>query len=472
MMEGSLLFLLFLAAQDPGKAALPSEADQAQALKLVKDVFKAEFAKTAPADKKALARKMLDQGRETKDDPPTQYVLFREARELANQAGELPTALEAIEETARRFGVDAGALRTAALAATAKTAKTPEECAAVATAAIKIADGALARDDFDAADKTLVIGLPLAKKAQDAPLTARVTSKSKEALDLRAKFSAVKKARETLATAPEDPAANFLVGHYLCLLKGRWDEGLPYLARGSDETFRTVASAELGNPADPPAQNTLGDGWWDLGEKEIAAKDLLRERAALWYARALPKLGGLNKTKVEKRLAEINGARLAKGDWLNCSDPKNFNKLGKPGDPIEISCRPGYQTFATARQFPKGQFDAISVHLTLDLSAMTRACVYLDGDRIGAMVDCGTGTFGFAKRENPTLPWTPVAPEKCLHPEDCSLTVVLKDGEFILYLENLEKARIKTSATSISVLNINIHFGNATLGNLKLRRAD
>jgi hypothetical protein len=74
------------AGQETEKTPLPSDADQAQALKLVKDVFKTELSKSSPADRRLLARKMLEQSRETKDDPATKYVLLREGRELANQA--------------------------------------------------------------------------------------------------------------------------------------------------------------------------------------------------------------------------------------------------------------------------------------------------------------------------------------------------------------------------------------------------
>jgi len=464
------LLLLLLALQD--KAALPSEADQAQALKLIRDVFKAELSKSAPADKKALAKKMLEQGRETKDDAATQYVLFRESRELSNQAGDLAAALDAIDEIAKRFAVDPVPMRTAALAASSKAAKTPEEFASAANAAIRIADGAAARDDFDGADKVLATGLAMAKKAQDAPLAARVTAKTKETADLRTKYNGVRKARETLATTPEDPASNAAVGRYLCLLKGDWTEGLPHLAKGSDETTRALAAADLAGPPDAAAQNLLGDGWWDLAEKERPSTELLHERAAIWYFKALPKLSGLSKTKAEKRLSEVNATKFAKGSWLNCTDPKNFNKGGKPGETIEIRCQPGYQTHAIPRELPKGDFDAVSIHLALDLNAKTRAFVYLDGDRVSACVDCGQGTFGFAKREGAGNPWSVVNPEKCEHPEDCTVTVVNSGGEFILYFDYLEKARFKTATTTMKDLTVNIHFGNATLSAFKLRRIE
>jgi len=464
--------LLVAAVQDVEKTPLPSDADQAQALKLIKDVFKAEFAKSSPADKRLLSRKMLEQSRETKDDPTTKYVLLREGRELANQAGDLPLAIEAIEEMAKVFAVDAGPLRLGALTAATRTARTPEDCQAIVQAAFKTSEGAIAKDDYDTADKVLATASQMARKAQDAALASRAGVKAKEAVDLRSKFAAVKKARETLAANPEDPAANALVGRYLSIQKGAWSEGLPFLAKGSDETLRGIAMADLADPPEAAAQASVGDAWWELADKETASKELLRDRAALWYGKAVAKLSGLGKTKTEKRLTEVNTVRLAKGNWLSVTDPKLFNRPGKPGETIEIRGTPGYQTHTMAKEFPKGEFDGITVHLTLDPAAKTKAYLYLESDSISAFVDTGSSMFGFATRQNGTLPWSPAFQEKCEHPEECTLTVLLVGGEYILYLDNLEKARQKAKATSFKVLTLNNYYGNVTMERFKLRRME
>jgi hypothetical protein len=468
MMTAALLLLLML--QD--RVAPPSDADQAAALKLIKDVFKADLAKKTPADQKLLAKKMLDQGRETKDDATTQYVLLLQSRDLSNLAGDLTSALEAIDELGKRFTVDAAAMRTAALLSTSKVAKSPEDFAAAAAAAIKIADGAIARDEFDAADKVLASGIAMAKKAQDAALAARVTAKQKEAADLRTRFNAVRRAREVLEKTPDDAASNAAVGRYQVLLKGNWAEGLPLLAKGSDETLRGLAASDLGNPADPSAQAQLGDGWWDLSDKETASKDLLRERAVSWYVKALPKLAGLSKTKAEKRLQEFNTARLARGNWLNCTDAKNFDWNGRAGETIDVPCKPGFQSPVIAKEFPKGKFDAVTIHLIQDPVTKGGAFIYLDSFRTCALVDCNAGSVGFGVRPGSVVPWQPVNEQKIEHSEDCTVTVVISGGEFILYVDAMEKTRLKTSTTLIKDLTVYIVNGNASISNWKLRRAE
>jgi hypothetical protein len=415
---------------------------------------------------------MLEQSRETKDDPATQYVLLREGRELATLAGDLPLALEAIEEMSKHFTVEAGPLRLAAITAATKTAKTPEDGQAIVQAAFKTADGAIARDDYDTAEKVLTTASQIARKSQDAALASRAGLKLKEAADFRAKFTAVKKARETLAANPEDPTANGVVGRYLTFQKGAWSEGLPLLAKGSDEALRGLATSDLADPPEPAAQSAVGDQWWELADKETAAKELLRNRASFWYGRAVSKLSGLNKTKVEKRLTEVNTVKLAKGNWFNITDAKLFNRSGKPGETIEIRGTPGYQSHTIAKEFPKGEFDGITVHLTLDALAKTKAYLYLEADTVSAFVDTGSSMFGFATRATGALPWSSTFQEKCEHPEECTLTVLLAGGEYILYFDNLEKARLKTKNTSLKVLTLNNYYGNVTMERLKLRRME
>jgi len=53
----------------------------------------------------------------------------------------------------------------------------------------------------------------------------------------------------------------------------------------------------------PTGQSKLADDWWNLAEKEKDwTKAAVQSRAAHWYEQALPKLTGLDKVKVEKRL--------------------------------------------------------------------------------------------------------------------------------------------------------------------------
>lgn len=101
--------------------ALPDKAAQAKALKLVKEVFAEEYRKKSVEDKLALAAQLLEQARGSGNDAATQYVMLREARDIAAAGGDLGTALSAVDEIAAVFAdVDAIAMKLEALAAASR----------------------------------------------------------------------------------------------------------------------------------------------------------------------------------------------------------------------------------------------------------------------------------------------------------------------------------------------------------------
>src|SRR5436189_226955 len=87
------------------KIKLPSNTDRDKAARLVRDLFKAEFAKTTAADKLDLAKKLLQNAEETKDDPAAVYVLLKETAELIG-AVDIDIALQACEQMTNKFEGD------------------------------------------------------------------------------------------------------------------------------------------------------------------------------------------------------------------------------------------------------------------------------------------------------------------------------------------------------------------------------
>src|SRR5687768_1787516 len=75
------------AAQE--KSPVPDDAAQARAETMIKQVYKAEYAKSNEADRRTLAKKLLDQSRDTKGDLASRFVLLREARTIAAAAGDM-----------------------------------------------------------------------------------------------------------------------------------------------------------------------------------------------------------------------------------------------------------------------------------------------------------------------------------------------------------------------------------------------
>src|SRR5262249_11570406 len=85
------------------KLAVPDQAAQDRAEKAIKDAYRADYAKRKPEDHLALAVKLLQPGRENRDDPAAWFVLLREARDAAVRAEQPRLAIEAIDEIDKWF---------------------------------------------------------------------------------------------------------------------------------------------------------------------------------------------------------------------------------------------------------------------------------------------------------------------------------------------------------------------------------
>jgi hypothetical protein len=296
------------------KLDVPDDAAQKEAEKTIKSLFKDDYAKRAPADRLALAKTLLKQGSETKDDNAARYVLFREAQDLAARGGDLETAFRAVDEMCRIYATNALVLNNAVLAAAAGAPRTPEEQKAIAQAYVTLAEDACQTRHFDLAAKASQAGLAAAKKVKDVPLLTKAEAQSKAMAVVGERYEKVKKSIEALAANPESPEANQAVGDFECLALGDWEAGLPKLAKGSDAGLKALAAKDLAKPSEGAELAALGDAWWDRAEKETGlSRSNLRQRAGYWYELASAKLSGLSKVKVDKRLEEIGPVKPDRG---------------------------------------------------------------------------------------------------------------------------------------------------------------
>jgi predicted Zn finger-like uncharacterized protein len=288
---------------------VPKDTELAAADKLVKDVFKDEYAKTGAADKVALAQKLVEQAKETKDDMAARYVLFRESIDLATQAGDLDQAFRSADELGKDFDLSSASLKADVIDKAATSVAAGEPAKALVDTLLPIINEAVAADDYEAAARITKAAEAAAKKAKTLALLSQVQNRAKDLDNLKASFEKVKAALTTLKTKPDDAEANLLVGRHYCLAKGDWAKGLPYLAKGSDAALKTLAEKDAATPDKPAEQTELADAWYDLANSkdlEPAYKGQVQLRALHWYEQAIVGLTGLNKAKVDKRITELD----------------------------------------------------------------------------------------------------------------------------------------------------------------------
>ncbi len=73
---------------------------------------------------------------------------------------------------------------------------------------------------------------------------------------------------------PDDPAANVVVGRYLCLVDREWLKGFGHLAKSSDPDIQEAAKASAADPQDASELVRVADLWWAKAEKPAVLTSL------------------------------------------------------------------------------------------------------------------------------------------------------------------------------------------------------
>ncbi len=288
------------------RLAVPVGDELAKGLMNVREVFKADYAKTKAADRRALAAKLYQQGKATTDDASARYVLLLQARDIAAKSGDPATAMFAADELVSVFQVPPGETRTAIIAPMLASATTTTTARSAAEVLLAAADSLWSEDQWPAVIELLKAAETAARTARSTPLGNAAAAKLKRAGLLKVESTKIAEHMNTLKTNPDDADANLAVGRYAVFVRHNL-EGMANLAKGSDSKLKAVAEQEIkassGAEVDKVA---LADKWYDqITGADPVAKLGVQTRAHYWYVTALPDLKGLSKTKIEKRVAEL-----------------------------------------------------------------------------------------------------------------------------------------------------------------------
>lgn len=463
----TLCWVLLSVGQEPARRPVPDAAAQKEAEKLIREVFKDDFAKKAPADKVALATKLIEQGAGSTEDA-AKFVLLREARDLAAGAGDPTVAFQALDALTKAFQVDAIKLRSSTLTAVAANAKTPEEISGLARSYLKVADDAVSAEDFDEALKAVDLAAAQAKRSKDVGLASKAAARKKEMFELRDRSRSVQKARDTLEKSPDDAAANFAVGQYECLVKGDWATGLPRMARGAGP-LRALAERDLVSPTDAGEKASIGDGYLEASEKETGiVRENLRARALHWYESALAGLAGLNKAKVEKRIPELRLERF-KGIWIEVTDPKAFGLEGAVGAPFVLTPPPNGYKDAPLMKPPPGDFDGVSVRIRAGETSDANALLHYERNKRSFLVDHKDIEVRRLRMESKWVrEWYARVEKRTAY----MFTILIESGEYVFYVDGKEVTREKTPFTRLISLSLQADYGPVTFDQFKLRKKE
>ena len=297
-----------------GHLPLPSEGElttaEAKTKKHLGDPTKLK--QKTREEKLRLATDLFARAAASIDDRPAQFVLLREALNVAVEAGSLEWAWKIASEQALWFGVDPLEKVADALDRAKKATLLPEIGHDLAEGASALMDEAAAAQNLTAADRLWLAAKSFAGRAKSEPaLSAELTQRTKWIGQQHLLADGVKKAQETLEAAPADAEANLALGRYYALSVGDWNRAMPYLAKSESGALHDVAVHDLTSPVVPERQVLLADDWYQnaqsLSKKDDSLSPRCSARARHWYELALNNnLQGAAKASVEKRLAEMS----------------------------------------------------------------------------------------------------------------------------------------------------------------------
>jgi hypothetical protein len=283
-----------------------NEQETQEAVLQVRRRFRDEYRGNSTDDQTALALVLVDQARKAQDDPKLRYGLLLEARKAAIAAGHAELVVKSIDDLAAEFDVDPLALKIEGLGDAMKHVKDEDDRHAFIDAAFRTIDAAVAANEYAAASQVAGFAQNVATKLRDNETRKQVAKRVTQLQAYETHLKDVKTAQETIATAPDDAGANTVIGKHLCLYEDKWDQGLPMLARGSDEKLAAAAKQELADPTEVAPQIAAGDFWWDFAQTEVGLpRRGALSRAAHWYTKSGEQATGINKIKIDKRLKMI-----------------------------------------------------------------------------------------------------------------------------------------------------------------------
>jgi hypothetical protein len=292
---------------EDSRQPVPNSSKQYPIIKQLHEEHKTEYADRDAAAQLALARAFRKDAASSADDPARQFVLLREARELAVNAGDLDEAFGVIDDMAKSFTVDAADMKVTAMAASLDRARVPP--GQLVDQYLKIADRALATYDVRLASQAMVLANRIVRGSHDAGAIARSHAVDLRVHEANRQLAPVAQAATRLKDHPDDPRANLVVGRFICFMRGNWDEGLPMLAMGSDKALADLAAQDIAAPTDGSAQVQVADGWWNLPDSKEAPQQSARQRAAYWYEKALPQLKDQQRLLAEQRIAAAKAVK-------------------------------------------------------------------------------------------------------------------------------------------------------------------
>jgi hypothetical protein len=361
---------------------VPDAASVRQAKTKVTELARDLPKNATAADRVAFGQKLLALAVESKDDPAAEFALLDEARSQAAAAYDFTLAMHVSNRLADAYRIDVHAEKAAALeliwTQVRKGVGSQLLFARFASVALTACNQAIEDDQFEQAQRMAKLALAAAEKSTSRTWVAKATETTERIKKLESAYSDYRAGVQLLKQQPDHAEGNRVVGKYLCLMQHRWKDGLPHLAKCDVEQIRDVATLDLTAPSNAQDQLRCGDQWWNLalnGEDE--SQRSLKLRAVHWYQTTITNLKGLDRARIENRIAEaasdkptqvidlMETARLTKAspDGRLIGDGRTFKFSGELAKVLLPTVLPQEYELCMELRRPKREDGHLSIHL-------------------------------------------------------------------------------------------------------------
>ena len=279
---------------------VPVELSKSLALEKVKSLFENEYSDGASV---GLAQKLLETGEETDGDLDLRFVFFDEARSVAAKAGDLRTALKAVELTAAEFAIDTGTWKAEVFEEMRRRKLSRDEMRQLLIEGLKAIDETLRDLDTETTARLISAVTSVRKKLGSAWLSWNIDQRDRRLSTLEKHIEQFHDAQRRLSETPGDAEATLTVAKFLCLAGGDWKRGLALLRSGGKSRLRKLLELELKDSTSFERHSRLGDAWWKLSEDESPFfRDAMRLRGYEWHLRSREGLRGVAEVEIERLL--------------------------------------------------------------------------------------------------------------------------------------------------------------------------
>lgn len=299
----------------PVLLAIPDESTQSAALTALREAYKEDYAKRRPSERLALAQILLEFGKQAGQPPGERFTALREAIDTAAKLGEVELALDAVGVLTKSFAVSEREETGRALTALTPNLADANTAQTAVFAMLSLIDSCIAADDYALAMRLSKDCETVARKLRDQSIIARAKALSERTKELHDEFAKLGELRDLLGEMTSD--GHRRLGQFLCLFKNEWLPGLLHLAAGDDKEWGDLARLDLAahvshdKPGSDGSQATAAAEAWRTRASDLprgTQRESGQLRALTWFRRALPLLSGTAKTKVDKRIAELERA--------------------------------------------------------------------------------------------------------------------------------------------------------------------